>query len=129
MKKYCLIFFAYIFCLSCDDIATSELVGKWQLNTVEKNGEKTLVDTVWYNFQSESVFSIQVYVPQQDTVFVLLGMRTQQDNVVSIILESESYIEYSDWSSVNRSFTVDKVDNKKMILSSEEGYIYSFTKF
>ena len=129
MKKYYLIFFVFIFCLSCKDITTSELAGKWQLKTVEKNGREALVDTVWYNFQSESIFSIQVYVPQRDTVIVLLGMRTQKDNVVSIELVSESHINYSDWNSVNRSFTVDKVNNKKLILNSEEGYIYSFIKF
>ena len=129
MKNYILIFLAFIFCFSCNDIATSELVGKWQLKTVVKNNGEVPVDTVWYNFQSESVFSIQVFVPQQDTVFMLLGMRTQQDNVVSIILESENHIEYSDWNSVSRSFTVDMLNRKKMILCSEEGYIYSFIKF
>ena len=129
MKKFHLIYFAFILCFSCNDIPTSELIGKWQLKTVEKNGIETPVDTVWYNFQSEAIFSIQVYVPQQDTVYVLLGMRSQEGDVVSIELESESYIDYSDWNSLNRSFTIDNVSRKKLVLSSEEGYIYSFIKF
>ena len=129
MNKYCIILIAYVFFVSCNDIPNSDLVGKWQLKTVEKNGVETSVDTVWYNFQSESVFSVQVYVPQRDTVLVLLGMRTQKENVVSVILESESYIDYSDWNSINRSFTIDKMNRKKMLLISEEGYKYSFIKF
>ena len=129
MKKYYLIIFAFIFYLSCDDITTSKLAGKWQLKTVEKNGIETLVDTVWYNFQSQSIFSIQVYVPQQDTVLVLLGMRTDKDNSVSIELESEEYIEYTDWDNVNRTFKIDLVNRKKMVLSSEEGYVYSLINF
>ena len=129
MKNFCIIFFTCLLCAACNDIPTSELIGKWQLKTIEKNGVETPVDTVWYNFQSESVFSIQVYVPQQDAVFVLLGMRTQEGDIISIELESESYIDYSDWSNVSRSFTIDKVGVKKLVLSSEEGYIYSFIKF
>ena len=129
MKKYCLILFALIFHLSCDDISTSELAGKWQLKTVEKNGVVTIVDTVWYNFQSESVFSIQIYVPQQDTFLVMLGMKTQQKNILSIELMSEAHIGYSDWNSLNRDFTITEVNRKKLILRSEEGYTYSYIKF
>ena len=129
MKKYCLILLVFIFHLSCDDISTSELDGKWQLKTVEKNGVETPVDTVWYNFQSESVFSMQIYIPQQDTFLLLIGMRTQLENSLSIGLVSESYINYSDWNSVNRDFTIIEVNRKKLILRSEEGYTYSFIKF
>jgi hypothetical protein len=129
MKKYCLILFALIFHLSCDDISTSELAGKWQLKTVEKNGVETIVDTVWYNFQSESVFTLQIYVPQQDTFLLMIGMKTQQEKVVSIELASETYINYSDWNSINRDFTINEVNRKKLILRSEEGYTYSFIKF
>ena len=129
MKKYILIFIAFMLVIACDDIPNSSLMGKWQLKTVEKNGTEISVDTVWYNFQSESVFSVQVYVPQRDAFYVLLGLRTQTDNVLSIRLESESYLDYSDWNSINRSFTIDKVNRKKLVLLSEEGYKYSFIKF
>ena len=129
MKKYYLIFFAFIFCISCEDAATSELSGKWQMKTVEKLGKETSVDTIWYNFQSQSIFSVQIYVPQQDTAYVLLGMMTQEGNVISLELESESYIDLSDWNGLNRSFTIDKINRRRLILQSEEGYIYSFIKF
>lgn len=130
MKKYYLIIFAFIFWIACDnEVTTPKLVGKWQLKTVEKNGIETLVDTVWYNFQSESVFSIQVYIPQQDTVLMLLGFKTEKDKVLSIKLESEAHLEHSDWSGTERMFSIEKVNKKNLQLRSEEGYNYSFIKF
>ncbi|MDR0572502.1 MAG: lipocalin-like domain-containing protein [Tannerella sp.] len=129
MKKSVFIFFTFLFFIACDNIPHSPLIGKWQLKTVEKNGEKTLVDTVWYNFQSESVFMLQVYRPQQDRVVAFFGLRTQDEDVISIKLESEAPVGYSDWEGATRSFTIDKVNNKKLMLRSEEGYRYSFIKF
>lgn len=129
MKKYSLILLAFILFMACDDLTRSDLVGKWQLKTVEKNGVEMAVDTVWYNFQSESVFAIQIYVPQQDTMYLLIGLRKQQENVISIKLEPETSLEYSDWSGMDRSFTIDHLDKKRLTLLSEEAYRYSFIKF
>jgi hypothetical protein len=129
MKKYCLILFAFSLLMACDSLTRTELAGKWQLKTVEKNGVETAVDTVWYNFQSKSVFAIQIYAPQRDGIYTLVGLRKQQDNIVSIKLGSTAYIEYSDWSGINRSFTIDHLDKKRLTLRSEEGYLYSFIKF
>ena len=129
MKKFCLLFIVSAFFFSCDDVTTSGLSGKWQMKTVEKNGVVTVVDTVWYNFQSESIFSIQIYVARQDEYLAIIGMKTLKDNVLSIELGSTEYIDYSDWDSIYRSFTIDKVNRKELILISEEGYKYSFIKF
>ena len=129
MKKYCLLFIVFAFFFSCDDATTTNLSGKWQLKTVEKNGLEAVVDTVWYNFQSESIFSIQIYEAQQDEYLAIIGMKTLKDNVLSIELGSTVYIEYTDWDSIYRSFTIDKVNRKELILISEEGYTYSFIKF
>ena len=130
MKKYYLITVLFALIISCDDIPNSALIGKWQLKTVEKNGVESTVDTVWYNFQSEPVFAIQIYSPQNDTVYMTKGVRMQVDNVISIELESELlYLSLTDWDSANRSFTIDKVNRKNLVLLSEEGYRYSFIKF
>jgi hypothetical protein len=129
MEKYSLILLVFVLFMACDDVTTSDLVGKWQLKTVEKNGVEMAVDTVWYNFQSESVFMLQVYVPQRDTCLSLYGMRRQLGNVLSIRLEFDEYIEYSDWSGRSRSFTIDQLNKKRLTLCSEEGYHYSFIKF
>jgi PBP1b-binding outer membrane lipoprotein LpoB len=131
MKRIYSIWTVVLMLTACSnvDVTTPKLVGKWQLKTVEKNGVITPVDTVWYNFQSESVFSIQVYVPQQDTILVLEGMKKQTDDVLSIQLNSETYNNYSDWNGIYRSFTIDKLNRKSLILRSEEEYLYVFKKF
>lgn len=129
IKKYSLILLVLTLFMACDDVTTPDLVGKWQLKTVEKNGVETAVDTVWYNFQSESVFMLQVYVPQRDTFLSLYGLKKQQENTLSIRLEFDDHIEYSDWSGRNRSFTIDHLTKKELTLCSEEGYYYSFIKF
>lgn len=132
MKKYSFLLLVFSLFMACDDVTdvtTPDLVGKWQLKTVEKNGLETVVDTVWYNFQSESVFMLQVYVPQRDTFLFLYGMKKQQGNVLSIRLEFDDYIEYSDWPGRSRSFTIDHLNKKRLTLRSEEGYHYSFIKF
>ncbi|MDR1097894.1 MAG: hypothetical protein LBL57_07170 [Tannerella sp.] len=129
MKKYSLTVLVFTLFMACDALTTPDLVGKWQLKTVEKNGVETVVDTVWYNFQSESVFMLQVYVPQRDTCLSLYGLKKQQENVLSIRLEFDDYIEYSDWSGRNRSFTIDRLNKKRLTLLSEDGSHYSFIKF
>ena len=129
MKNFFILFFILMFFIACDDVSTSRLAGKWQLKTVEKAGIETVVDTVWYNFQSESVFQYQYYVSQQDTFMLLLGLRSQQDNILYMELISEAYLDQTDWTGVNRSFTIEKLDKKNLILVSEEGYNYSFIRF
>ncbi|MDR1116552.1 MAG: lipocalin-like domain-containing protein [Tannerella sp.] len=130
MKQYYfLILPVLMLCMACDDVTTSDLVGKWQLKTVEKNGTETVVDTVWYNFQSESVFLMQIYVSQGDDYLFLYGLKRQNDNNLSIRLEFEDHIESSDWESRERSFTIEKLSKKKLTLRSEDGYLYSFIKF
>ena len=129
MKKYCFILFSFILCAACDDIPSSKLIGKWQMKTVEKNGVISSVDTVWYNFQSESIFSVQVYFPQHDTIWFTTGLKTQIDNVITIEIEPGSYDGYIDWDNAFRSFSINKLNKKNLILLSEEGYTYSFIKF
>jgi hypothetical protein len=110
-------------------VTFSPLVGKWQLKTVEKNGELSVVDTVWYNFQSTSLFAIQIYQPQNDRYLLAEGMRTQDDKVISIELLGDWIIYHCDWNNINRSFTIEELNRKRLVLRSEEGYLYSFINF
>jgi hypothetical protein len=129
MKKYGFILFAIALFMACNDLTNSDLVGKWQLKTVEENGIETMVDTVWYNFQSQSVFAIQIYAPQPDRMYSLVGLKRQQDDVLSIRLESKAYLDYSDWPGTERSFVIEQLNKKRLTLRSEEGIRYSFIKF
>jgi hypothetical protein len=124
-----LVVLMFLAAASCDRVTTPELVGKWQLKTVGKNGVETVVDTVWYNFQSESVFLLQVYVPQEDAYMQLPGLKKQNDGVLTIRLEFDDYMEYTDWPGRERSFTIGQLSREKLELRSEEGYHYSFIKF
>lgn len=123
------IIIVFLFFIACVNEPFSPLVGKWQLKSVEKNGVMAAVDTVWYNFQSQSIFSFQIYEKQNDRYLYFIGMRTQEDKVVSIEILNELIVNNSDWDSIRRSFTIDNVNRKRLILRSEEGYLYSFIKF
>ena len=128
MQKF-VILCCTLFFIACDNVTFSPLVGKWQLKTVEKNGEITPVDTVWYNFQSLSIFSLQIYSPQKGNYSSYTGTRTQQEKIVSITVANDGIVNYSDWNSTSRSFTIVRMNRQRLLLQSEEGYLYSFIKF
>ena len=130
MKYWMIIMLIMLLTASCGNGLFTPIIGKWQLKTVEKKGEITTVDTVWYSFQSQSVFGIQVYKSQLDTTLGFYGVRTQNDNVIFIsVYIPDSVCYHTDWPNNERSFTIEKLDRKHLGLKSEEGYIYSFTKY
>jgi hypothetical protein len=115
--------------LSCDDLGDSPLKGKWQLKTVEKAGIISAVDTVWYNFQSESLFSLQIYLVRQNQYVQPVGFRTEKGNVLEIEMLSAAYLDRTDWTDVKRTFIIEKCRRGELVLKSEEGYIYNFIGF
>ncbi|MDR3252641.1 MAG: lipocalin-like domain-containing protein [Tannerella sp.] len=135
------LFFAFVALASCGDRMPSQLEGKWQLKTVERNGAVETVDTVWYNFQSQSIFGIQIYNPQKDTYLLLYGFKSQTDKQLSIEMLNMAHTDLYDWpvdwanvkpespNGPQRSFTIVNLSAKRLLLSSEEGYNYSFIKF
>ncbi|MDR3267126.1 MAG: hypothetical protein LBT24_06120 [Tannerella sp.] len=128
MKKL-LCFIALTLLVSCTDIGNSPLKGKWQLKTVEREGVITAVDTLWYNFQSESLFSLQIYLVQRDMFVQPVGFRTEQGNILKIEMQSQAYFENTDWTDVKRTFIIEKCKGNELILVSEENYIYKFIRF
>ena len=129
MKYRYALWFAFLMMIACENVTFSPLVGKWQLKTVEKNGELIHVDTVWYNFQSKSVFALQIYKPHDDSYLLFNGMRTHDDKVVTIEMLNETVVYYCDWDNPIRSFTIEKSNRKQLLLRSEEGSLYLFIKF
>ena len=128
--KYSIVGCIILLMVSCENLSNPPLCGKWQLKTVEKNGEILSVDTVWYNFQSKSLFSVQIYDIPWDT---FVGVRTQEDNLLSIQIFNNRFnkdiVDYTDWKSPIRLFTIEKVNRQRLLLRSEEGYLYSFIRF
>lgn len=116
---------------ACDSY-TTEFEGKWQLTEVESAGVVTSVDTVWYNFQT-SLFQYQIYDRATDQYLAVHGYHTYEDGILSLDLfqstEAErDFLMRTDWNSAQRSFSVDEISRKKLVLS-DDGKRYIFRKF
>ncbi len=127
--------------VSCDK-QEDKLEGKWQLKTVEANGEIQEVDTVWYNFQT-SLFEYQFYDPTlvNDS---LMGKTAYPFNYGYNTWVGENELElelvdygrialsrfllYTDWDSSKRTFTIEKLSTNDLVLNGD-GKTYTFRKF
>lgn len=119
--------------IACGDSLERQLEGKWQLKTVEQNGQIETVDTVWYNFQN-SLFEYQVYVPAIDSVRNMYGYKTLVDDqhleleLVSYFITIKDFLPLTDWSSPKRTFQIEESSGSRLTLSSE-GKTYTFKKY
>lgn len=119
--------------IACGDSLERQLEGKWQLKTVEQNGQIETVDTVWYNFQN-SLFEYQVYVPAIDSVRNMYGYKTLVDDqhleleLVSYFITIKDFLPLTDWSSSKRTFQIEESTGSRLTLSSE-GKTYTFKKY
>jgi len=120
------LFIFYLLFSGCENEISDQLQGKWQLKTVEEAGHLTSVDTVWYNFQSESLFMYQIYHPVVDTFSWLYGYKTQpESNIIHLefinwTVAKENFLPFTDWKEPARTFSVDKVNRKQLVLKSDE---------
>lgn len=133
MKYWILAAVAILLVASCHNDTVHKLEGKWQLQQVEANGDLIEADTVFYNFQN-TLFMYQVYIPADDRYVLQQGFNTIKDED-QLILEfandprpANEFLQYTDWTSVTRTFTIEKVSGKQLILNSE-GKRYIFRKF
>lgn len=119
--------------IACGDSLERQLEGKWQLKTVEQNGQIETVDTVWYNFQN-SLFEYQVYVPAIDSVRNMYGYKTLVDDqhleleLVSYFITIKDFLPITDWSAPKRTFQIEESTGSRLTLSSE-GKTYIFKKY
>lgn len=133
MKYWIIAAVAILLVASCHNDTVHKLEGKWQLQQVEANGDLIEADTVFYNFQN-TLFMYQVYLPADDRYVLQQGFNTIKDED-ELILEfandprpANEFLQYTDWTSVTRTFTIEKVSGKQLILNSE-GKRYIFRKF
>lgn len=121
---------------SCQDSSVNgKLLGKWQLKTVEQSGDITRVDTVWYNFQTESLFMYQIYWADKDTFMHWYGFKVQPEEYIMDLelaknpeIPTSEFLPYTDWETDKRTFIIENISGKHLKLRSDEK-IYSFTKF
>lgn len=124
----CVILFA-----ACSKDTESKLFGKWQLQQTEANGVVQDVDTIYFNFE-HSLFMYQVYLPVIDSFRHSYGYNTLEgDKTLLLELTAnpapvDRFLPYTDWDSAKRTYTIDKLTTKQLILSSE-GKTYTFRKF
>lgn len=131
--KYGLIAAVALLLAACNKDTEHKLEGKWQLQQVEANGDVIQADTVFYNFQN-ILFMYQVYLADADSVALQYGYNTLGDeNSITLELSNTprwatDFLPRTDWSSKTRTFTIEKLNGKDLILSSE-GKRYLFRKF
>jgi hypothetical protein len=115
--------------IACSKDIDDKLDGKWQMQQVETDGHVQQVDTIFYNFQT-SLFQYQLYDSSTDTYPVRYGFKTVKgDNELLLQLETSSdFLKQTDWASRERTFTIEKVTGKELILAGE-GKRYTFRKF
>lgn len=129
MKKIIIAAVSFIMMFSTCDKMTTELEGKWQLKQIESEGSFTTVDTVWYNFQT-SLFMYQIYDASKGTYPNMYGFNYfEKEGEVRLELSyNEDFLKRTDWTSNIRTFKIEKVSGKELILSSD-GKKYYFDKF
>lgn len=135
MKKHIYIT-GLILCLlaaACSEDTEDKLNGKWQLQEVSQDGVSAKVDTIFYNFQDD-LFQYQIYSPSGDSYRSLYGYRAlNSDNVLALELayppaSVSAFLPYTDWTSAQQSFTLEKVSGSRLVLSAS-GKTYTFRKF
>lgn len=131
MKRTVWVILICLSCMACRDEVSDRLKGKWQLQTVEENGMTVQVDTVWYNFQSESLFMYQIYRPASRDYLYTYGYKVQPEErtlkleLINYAILAKDFLPHTDWKKKTRTFTIDKIDGHRMILNSEhKTYIF-----
>lgn len=130
----CLLLFLLMSCQ--DNDVAGKLRGKWQLKTVEQSGEIIQMDTVWYNFQTESLFMYQIYWADKDSFLYCEGFALwPEEYTMELELISHNpkiptleFLTHTDWDSNKRTFVIESITGKHLKLRSNDKS-YSFTKF
>jgi len=127
--------------VSCDRYKNYRLDGMWQLKTVEDiNGNKTKVDTIYYSFQRETIFSLTILkdskyaltapkygymdMPSNDKVHILIDRANNNKDNYS------QFLSLSGWSSYDITFDIKNDSNNNLVLfDSGNGKTFTLKKF
>ena len=130
-----LLLLSCLFLTGCEKEVSDQLKGKWQLKTIEEAGQVMHIDTVWYNFQSESLFMYQIYHPKANTFSWIYGFKTQPENNIlhielinNLAIHKEDLLYFTDWKELTRTFTVDQINRKRLVLTGDDK-TYTFNRF
>lgn len=132
MTKNILIVISILLFFACSKDEQSKLSGKWQIQQIEMNGNVVPVDTIYFNFES-SLFQYQIYSPSSNSYKSWVGYNSVNDgNQLLLELNDQNnikqFLHLTDWSEGKRLYTIEKLTNKRLTLSSENR-TYTFRKF
>ena len=132
MTKNILIVISILLFFACSKDEQSKLSGKWQIQQIEMNGNVVPVDTIYFNFES-SIFQYQIYSPSSNSYKSWVGYNSVNDgNQLLLELNDQNnikqFLHLTDWSEGKRLYTIEKLTNKRLTLSSENR-TYTFRKF
>ena len=120
-KKWMAAALALLVLTACDKM-TTDLEGKWQLKEIEADGVRTA------NFQT-SLFMYQLYEPATEEYKVSYGLSYYDEGEeIRLELNNDALLPRTDWESRNRTFTIEKVSRKELVLKGD-GKTYYFDKF
>ncbi|MDR3267119.1 MAG: lipocalin-like domain-containing protein [Tannerella sp.] len=136
MKKLLFLFpIILVFINACSDGDMPDINGMWQLKTIEDaNHNVWSIDTVFYAFQRQSVFSYTILHEEEDNSAAALqiyGFIDFPDNDHLHIQLDKAYYEhiyYVFWKNTEITYDIVQLDSKRLVLS-QNGEIYHFKKF
>ena len=139
-KKILYIILSALLLASCDNYKNYRLDGMWQLKTVkDMNGNETQVDTVFYSFQRETVFSFTILENSKSASYPFYGyMDMPSDNKIHVFMNGISidpdriklFLSLSEWSSPDITFDIKSNSNSNLVLfDSENGKTFILKKF
>jgi len=123
---------------SLDYYKDHKLDGMWQLKTVQDaEGNVTPVDTVYYSFQREVIFSFTILQNPKQAIQLYGYVDMPSDNQVHVLMDKtfagdnfERFLSLSNWSSADIVFDIKKYNSSDLVLfDSEDGKTYTLKKF
>ena len=134
MKKIFLILICFLGLYACSDDVEDQMDGFWQLKTIEKDGEISQVDTVFYGFQRKALFSYTITSPTDpnETILSYGYIQYPTENEILITMDPRSvFYDFSTltgWESTEEKFTIESVNSKNLILKNGNK-TYFFKRF
>ena len=118
---------------ACSDEMPYKIEGYWQLKQVSyPNGRVDLVDTVFYGFQKQTVFSFTT-LENADSATISYGyLDFQGENKIRIQMDMNhsepDFLTLSGWRSTDEIFSIDIRRNKMEMIDSQER-VFSLNRF
>lgn len=124
------IFISFLFFVACSDGDNPAINGMWQLKTIVDGSDHAVqVDTIFYAFQRQSIFSYTVL--QQENASIIYGFIDFPDNDHLHILLDKSYYSQASfvlWKDTGTVYDIIRLDAKHLTLSQNRIYYY-FNKY